>query len=147
MTETTTRRGDRRASGSFDADGLYRAIGEAAPGFLWVVDGSGRFVYVNRFWEEYTGSSLEELNERGWELFNHPAEVARVKEAWQQAIEGGHQFEMDLRYRRRDGAYRWMLARVVPLRGPDGIGGWVGTSVDIDDLKQAQEEVRRREEE
>ena len=126
---------------------LYRAIGEAAPGFLWVVDGTGRFIYVNRTWEEYTGSSLEELNAQGWEQFNHPAELAQVQTLWQEAAERGEQFEMDLRYRRRDGTYRWMLARVAPLRGPAGIEGWVGTSVDIHDLKQAQEELRAREEE
>jgi two-component system, cell cycle sensor histidine kinase and response regulator CckA len=135
------------ASGVVDTEQLYRAIGEAAPGFLWVVDGSGRFVYVNRTWEEYTGSTLHELNEVGWEEFNHPAEVARVQELWQTAVDREEQFEMDLRYRRWDGAYRWMLARVVPLRGPAGVEGWVGTSVDIHELKLAQEELRAREEE
>ena len=133
--------------GIMDNERLYRAIGEAAPGFLWVVDGSGRFVYVNRFWEEYTGSNLQDLNENGWDRFNHPAELARVQSLWQAALEREEQFEMDLRYRGRDGTYRWMLARVVPFRGPAGIEGWVGTSVDIHDLKQAQEELRAREEE
>ncbi|HET6837787.1 MAG TPA: PAS domain S-box protein [Gemmatimonadales bacterium] len=154
MTETTFP-GERRrpqsrphdSGGVVDIEQLYRAIGEAAPGFLWVVDGSGRFIYVNRTWEEYTGSSLEELNEKGWEQFNHPAELSQVQTLWQQAVERGEQFEKDLRYRRRDGKYRWMLARVVPLQGSAGIEGWVGTSVDIHDFKQAQEELRAREEE
>src|SRR3712207_7949638 len=50
-------------------------------------------------------------------------------------------------FRSRDGTYRWMLARVVPLLGAEGIEGWVGTSVDIHDFKEAQEELRAREEE
>ncbi|HEX6433231.1 MAG TPA: PAS domain S-box protein, partial [Gemmatimonadales bacterium] len=95
----------------------------------------------------YTGSSLDQLNEKGWEQFNHPAELSQVQTLWQQAVQRGEQFEMDLRYRRSDGKYRWMLARVVPLRGSAGIEGWVGTSVDIHDFKQAQEELRAREEE
>jgi two-component system cell cycle sensor histidine kinase/response regulator CckA len=153
MTETASR-GERREQshlgdnpGLFDTERLYRAIGEAAPGFLWVVDENGRFIYVNKYWEEFTGSSLEELNERGWEQFNHPAELERVRTLWREAAERGEQFEMDLRYRRRDGDYRWMLARVVPLRGAAGIEGWVGTSVDIHDFKRAQEELRAQEEE
>ena len=55
---------------------------------------------------------------------------------------------MELRYRRHDGVYRWMLARVVPLRDSDGrLQHWVGTSVDIEDLKQAGAELQRREQE
>ena len=124
---------------------LYRAIGAAAPGFLWVVDAEGQFIYVNKAWEEFTGSSLQELNDTGWEQFNHPDEVDQVQALWRQAAERGEQFEMTLRYRRRDGAFRWMLARVVPLRGTAGLEGWVGTSVDVDDLKQTQEALRARE--
>ena len=127
---------------------LYRTLGDAAPGFIWLADAGGRFVYVNKTWEEYTGSTLEQLNELGWEPFNHPSDLAQVREHWSQAAERGEQFEMALRYRRRDGAYRWMLARVVPLRGEAGqLEGWVGTSVDIDELRQTQEALSRSERE
>ncbi|HYF38269.1 MAG TPA: PAS domain S-box protein [Gemmatimonadales bacterium] len=134
-------------AGQLDTAQLYRSIGEAAPGFLWVVDESGRFVYVNKAWEDFTGSNLRQLNEHGWEQFNHPAEIEAVQHSWQAAIERGESFAIDLRYRRRDGVYRWMLTRVAPLRGSAGVEGWVGTSVDIHDFKLAQEELRAREEE
>jgi two-component system cell cycle sensor histidine kinase/response regulator CckA len=127
---------------------LYRTLGDLAPGFLWLVDAAGRFLYANKSWEQFTGSNLERLNETGWEQFNHPDEVAEVRQRWTRASEQGQPFEMELRYRRFDGAYRWMLARVVPLRGSTGqVQGWVGTSVDIDDLKQVEATLRRREQE
>ena len=130
------------------SDHLYRTLGDVAPGFMWAVDTAGRFLYVNRTWELFTGSSLEELNETGWERFNHPDERATVQEKWAQAVESGQLFEMQVRYRRYDGAYRWMLARVVPQRDPAGqIQAWVGTSVDIDDLKRAETGLRRGEQE
>ncbi len=104
-----------------------------APGFLWLADTEGRFIYANRPWERFTGSSLEQLNRLGWERFNHPDEVAEVRERWGRAAERGGQFEMELRYRRHDGEYRWMLARVVPLR--DGTGscrdGWAARSISM----------------
>jgi PAS domain S-box-containing protein len=122
----------------------YRMLGDAAPGFMWLADSAGRFHYVNRTWELYTGSTLEELNERGWQRFNHPDELAAVEEKWSRAVEQGQPFEMELQYRRHDGVYRWMLARVVPHRDSAGhIQGWVGTSVDIDDLKQTETALRR----
>lgn len=127
---------------------LYRTLGDLAPGILWLVDGSGRFVYANKAWEDYTGSSLDQLNQLGWESFNHPAEVSAIRDHWSRATEQGRQFEMELRYRRHDGEYRWMLARVVPIRDPGGeVQGWVGTSVDIHDLKGTQEALRRSEQE
>src|SRR5688500_2081879 len=92
----------------------YRALGEVAPGFLWVTDLSGRVVYANRTWEEYTGSTLRGINAGGWAQFNHPDEVAAVEEKWAQAVRLEQPFEMELRYRRHDGVFRWMLARVAP---------------------------------
>jgi two-component system, cell cycle sensor histidine kinase and response regulator CckA len=127
---------------------LYRALGDQAPGFLWLVDTEGRFIYVNLPWERFTGSNLEQLNRLGWERFNHPDEVAEVRERWGRAAEQGGQFEMELRYRRHDGEYRWMLARVVPIQGQDGqLQGWLGSSVDIHDLKTTQTALRKRERE
>lgn len=155
MADTRYLGGHRRAhaggpgnAGGIATERLYQSLGDSAPGFLWVADASGRFLYVNRTWEEFTGSNLDELNETGWAVFNHPSELDRVQARWTQAVERGEQFEMELRYRRRDGVYRWMLARVAPLQGPAGqIEGWVGTSVDVHEIKQAQEELQRREQE
>src|SRR5687768_14027628 len=128
--------------------GLHGALGDLVPGFLWLVDAEGRFVYVNKSWEQFTGSNLDELNASGWEQFNHPDEVDQVRERWTRAVEQGQQFEMELRYRRHDGEYRWMLARVVPLQDSTGqLQGWLGTSVDIDELKQTQEALHRSEQE
>jgi len=127
---------------------VYRAIGDVAPGFLWLVDASGRFIYVNRTWEEFTGSTLEQLNQDGWEQFNHPEDLDEVAARWAKAGERVEPFEMEVRYRRRDGEYRWMLARVVPLLDSERrLEGWVGTSVDIHQLKEAQDALRRSEQE
>ena len=153
MTDTTFL-GERRRSQlgsagfSYGVERLYRTLGDVAPGFLWLADAAGRSVYVNKTWEEYTGSTLEHLNEHGWAEFNHPSELAEVEARWRRAQETVQQFEMELRYRRHDGEYRWMLSRVVPLMGPaGGLEGWVGTTVDIHNLKEAQEALRDREQE
>jgi PAS domain S-box-containing protein len=126
----------------------YRVLGEAAPGFFWLADPSGRILYANRVWEEYTGSTVHEVNAAGWAQFNHPDELAAVAEKWARAVDVGEPFEMELRYRRHDGVYRWMLTRVTPYRDSDGvIQSWVGTSFDIHDVKKAEVALRRREQE
>ncbi len=122
---------------------LHWTLGEAAPGFVWTVGADGIFQYVNRTWKEFTGSDCEDLNAHGWQRFNHPDELAEVERRWAAAAAGGTAFEMELRYRRRDGPYRWMLSRIVPVKDEHGtVTRWVGSSTDIEDLKQ-MEAVRR----
>jgi two-component system, cell cycle sensor histidine kinase and response regulator CckA len=156
MTDTTflgeRRRGHAHPHAHSDAplheERWYRTLGDAAPGFLWLADAAGRFLHVNRTWQEFTGSNLDELNQKGWEAYNHPAELEQVRARWKEAQEQGQPFEMEVRYLRRDGEYRWMLARVVPLKGAAGeVEGWVGTSVDIHELRQTQEALRLQEQE
>jgi two-component system sensor histidine kinase UhpB len=60
----------------------------------------------------------------------------------------GKPYELEQRYRRFDGVYRWFLVRGVPLKDAEGvIERWYGTLTDIEDRKQAEEalvESRRK---
>ncbi|MEP6687628.1 MAG: PAS domain S-box protein [Gemmatimonadales bacterium] len=130
-----------------ETEQLHRTLGDVAPGFVWTVRADGRYEYVNRTWEEFTGSSCEDLNANGWARFHHPDELAEVERRWTAATGRGTPFEMELRYRRRDDVYRWMLARVVPVKDEDGrVTRWVGSSVDIEDLKQVEASRRASDE-
>ena len=138
VTDTTLRTGED----------WFQVLGEVAPGFLWVTDPTGKILYANRTWEEYTGSTVDAVNNSGWAQFHHPDEVSAVAERWARAIELEQPFEMEMRYRRHDGVHRWMLARVSPYQGPNGrIEKWIGTSVDIDDIKKTEAALLRREQE
>jgi two-component system, cell cycle sensor histidine kinase and response regulator CckA len=135
-------------SGRREPDGLrlFQTLGEVAPGLLWIVDAERRFLYVNRAWEDFTGSSLHQANNLGWRHFHHPDELDAIQGLWRQAIERGQKFETEIRYGGANGEFRWMLTRVVPIGDTAQQSQyWVGTSVDIDDLKRAQVELQRKE--
>jgi signal transduction histidine kinase len=52
----------------------------------------------------------------------------------------GELFEIESRFRRADGQYRWFLTRAVPLRDSRGkIVRWYGTSIEIEDRKRAEQ--------
>jgi PAS domain S-box-containing protein len=136
----------RVAAALRESERLHRTLGDMAPGFVWTVGPDGRVEYVNRTWEEFTGSSRGQLNRGGWQRYNHPDEVPEIERRWRAAMEAGAPFEMELRYRRRDGIYRWMLSRVVPVRDEAGrVSRWVGSAVDIEDMKQSEERLRQAE--
>src|SRR3546814_2132974 len=55
---------------------------------------------------------------------------------------------MKWRMRRADGVYRWMAASAEAMRDQDGhIAQWYGLCHDIDDQLQAEEALRKREQE
>jgi PAS domain S-box-containing protein len=66
--------------------------------------------------------------------------------SWQSIMASGKQGESEARLRRFDGEYRWFLFRANPLRDEFGnIVKWFGINTDIEDLKRAEETLRRSE--
>jgi len=73
----------------------------------------------------------------------HPDDRERILKAWHESVANGTPYEQEERHRGADGTYRWFLARGVPLRDAQGrIVRWYGTNTDIEDRKQAEEELR-----
>jgi len=74
----------------------------------------------------------------------HPDDRDRVLKTWQESVANGTPYEQEERHRGANRQYRWFLARGVPLRDAEGrIVRWYGTNTDIEDRKQAEEELRR----
>src|SRR5262249_25290157 len=71
----------------------------------------------------------------------HPDDREITRGRLREAGETGQPFETEYRLRRKDGQYRWYLARGSPIRNVQGqIVKWIGTSTDIHDLKEAEAE-------
>jgi len=133
----------RRAQAALaKSEELYLSLAEAAPDLMWTVGADGIALHVNRRWVEFTGYTLERLNEAGWTAVAHPDDRARFAELRQRAAEAGLPFEAEGRYRRHDGEYRWFWGRVVPVKGAGGeVAQWVGTFTDITDRKRIEDQL------
>ena len=118
----------------------------------------GSVDFVSHRWLDYVGLSREEMFPTrkplsptlggAWKSTNHPDDLDRALNRWQAALATGEPLELETRYRRADGQYRWFLVRSVPLRDEIGqIVKWYATFTDIDDRKQAEEKLRRSERE
>lgn len=96
--------------------------------------------YFNQRWYDYTGQTAAQARGDGWCRALHPEDAERVCATLARACERGQATELEYRCRRHDGQWRWHLERVHPLRGEGGeIGGWIGTSVDVHDLRQSRQ--------
>jgi PAS domain S-box-containing protein len=121
-----------------------RDLIETIPTHAWTALPDGSEDFVNRYWQEYSGLSVEESAGLGWQAAVHPADLKGHLEKWRTSLATGEPFENEVRYRcAADGQYRWFLARAVPLRDALGkILKWYGISIDIEDRKRAEEEIR-----
>ena len=111
------------------------ALADSIPDIAWSTDAAGETDFLNRRWYEFTGldPSVPPSNAVTDSAF-HSDDVDAYREAWGQALESGEPFEQELRVRRADGTWRWMISRGLPVRDSDGESTiWFGTLTDIDD--------------
>jgi formate hydrogenlyase transcriptional activator len=120
---------------------------ETIPAFVVSALPDGSVDFLSQSLLDYTGLSREQWLGWGWKDIAHPEDADRAVNTWRAALAGGEPLEVEVRYRRADGKYRWYLGRQVPLRDDKGnIVKWYGTLHDIEDRKQAEAALQKSEE-
>jgi PAS domain S-box-containing protein len=126
----------------------WRVLAETVPQLVWTTRPDGLVEYWNQRWYDYSGSSPEQSLGHGWNQFLHPDDYQHTLTVWHHALATGEPYEIE--YRLKDGqtgAYRWFLARGMPVRDEtDQITKWFGTCTDIEDQKQAEQKIKESEE-
>jgi len=126
-----------------ESEARYRTLADTMPQVVFIATASGFVEYVNRPGLEYMGLRLDEAIGFGWLGAIHPEDRQLVADHWLECLNLGNTYEFEHRLRRADGRYRWQLARAVPISGDSGtIVRWIGTSTDIHDHRQVEEELR-----
>jgi PAS domain S-box-containing protein len=117
----------------------FRTLAETLPGFVFTAAAGGGNTYVSPQFCAFTGQTAEQVLREGWSACLHPDDVAPTYAARRQTLAEGTPFEIEYRFRRHDGVYRWFLGRSVPVRDEAGeIVSWIGTGTDIDARKKAE---------
>lgn len=124
----------------------YRHLADTMPLIVWTAQPNGDLDYYNQRWFDYTGMTLEQTQGWGWQPVLHPDDLQRCIDSWKQAVSTGEPYEIEYRFKRFDGEYRWHLGRALPVRDEQSnIVYWVGTGTDIDDQKRVEESVKESE--
>ena len=125
----------------------FAFLADMIPQLVWITDHTGFHTYFNQRWTDFTGYTLaDSVGSDMWNNLLHPDDQARAREVWGRSLATGVAYEIEYRFKARDGSYRWFLAQALPRRGDNGqIVAWFGTCTDIQDQKMAQRALEQRE--
>ena len=124
-----------------------RDLLETIPAMTVTVLPDGTDVFIGKRFVEYSGLSADKARRSGWKATAHPDDVDEHVSKWRSSLVSGEPIEIETRFRRADGEYRWFLARAVPLRDDRGnILKWYEVLTDIEDRKRAEVALRDSEE-
>jgi PAS domain S-box-containing protein len=126
----------------YDSEEQYRSLVTATAQVVWNTNAAGQVDGPLPLWCDFTGQTEEQSQGRGWIESLHPDDRQRTAAVWNVAVKDRTLYDTEYRLRRRDGEYRYVAVRGVPVLAQDGaIREWVGTCTDITERRQAEEEL------
>ena len=142
VTETLRAIHEERATALRLSEERFRHMMETIPSMVWTAGPDGKIIYVNKKWTEYGGPGTEQTSVcPGPGL--HPSDHEHCAEAWTRSVRDGVEYEIEVRHRRHDGAYRWFVTRAVPWKDDQGrVISWFGITTDIHEQKELQDRLR-----
>lgn len=123
-----------------ESENRFRTLANSIPQLAWMMTAEGDIYWYNDRWYDYTGTTYEEMMEKGWQPIHHPDLIDGVVSHFQNAISTGEDWEDTFLLRNKEGEYKWFLSRAIPIRSDNGeIVQWFGTNTDISVQKETQE--------
>jgi PAS domain S-box-containing protein len=121
-----------------------RQILDLAPQIMAVFGPHGEHLYANRRSLDYFGVTLDEWRDTRPGAVGHPDDMERMRSHWDRARSSGSACEIEVRFRKSDGSYRWFLARYNPVHDDQGkLLRWYVACTDIEDRKRTEESLQR----
>jgi len=132
----------REAEGQIAAsEARLRAIVNQATATVAQTDLHGRFQFVNQRCCELLGYPESELLAMRMQDVTDPEDLPRNIELFQRLVQGGPDFVIEKRYRRKDGTAVWMSVSVGGVREGAELRSIVGVGFDISDRKRQEAQL------
>ncbi len=127
-----------------ESEARFKTMADSAPVLIWMSDADSKAIFFNKAWLEFTGNSLEQQLSDGWLESIHPEERNLCYKNLCQVSYESQPIEIQFRIQGVDTQYYWMLGRQVPRFNHEGtLIGYIGSCIDITDIKNAKEQLYR----
>ena len=125
-----------------ESEQRFRSIANSAPVPIWVSRLDGRREFVNSAYRDFLGLPLDEALAFDWREALHPEDAARIERERTAGEAARLPFALEARYRRADGAWRWLRSESQPRWGPAGEHvGFIGVAQDITTSREAEQKL------
>ena len=145
FTETITERKNAEQSIK-DSEERFRTMANEAPLFVWVTDENLQTTYLNKAGLDYF--DLDEsikMSQLSWKKFIHPDDLKRVLAAMNEAARLHVSYTIEMRLKNgSSGEYHWFLDKGAPRYCNEKFTGFVGTTLDIHDRREAEKELEEK---
>ena len=113
---------------------------DIAPAMIWKTDAEGGMTNFSQRWCLFTGRTEEKERGHGWLDGVHPVDLDRWTKLYSSALAEEREFKIDLRIRSASNDFHWVRHHGIPCFTAERVfAGYLGSSFEITDLKQAQE--------
>ncbi len=127
-----------------ESERRFHLMANSAPVMIWIAGTDTLCYFLNKFWLDFTGRTLEQESGNGWAEGVHPADLDRCLATYLSAFEARSDFRMEYRLKRADGEYRWILDNGIPYYTPgNNFAGYIGSCIDITERKQMEEALQK----
>jgi PAS domain S-box-containing protein len=127
-----------------ESEARFQAMADTAPVLIWMTGTDALCNYFNKPWLEFTGRTMEQEIGTGWTEGVHPDDLQGCFDCFLPAFHARKPFRMEYRIKRADGEYRWVIESGIPrYTGSGEFAGYIGSNIDITDLKRAEVERQR----
>ncbi|KAI0158235.1 hypothetical protein GGR57DRAFT_40244 [Xylariaceae sp. FL1272] len=123
----------------------FKLICDTMPQMVWTTTPDGLHDFFNNRWYDFTGLSPDESLGLGWKNPFHPDDMRATEKAWKHSLATGEPYFTEYRCLSKDGEWRWMIGRAMPLKNKDTgkIEKWFGTCTDVHETMEAKLAMKR----
>jgi len=119
----------------------FELIADAIPHMVWEIELDGKVSYINKQWKDWSGLTLEEINNDGWRKITHPDDLDAVAKGWRHAFESNTMYIGECRFKNSEGGYSWFTLKTVPVKNEAGeVERWLGTATNTNDKKLIEQQ-------
>jgi PAS domain S-box-containing protein len=127
-----------------ESEARFRALADSAPALLWVSLPGGSREFVNVAYVDFVGDGYDGALNLDWRTRLHPEDLNRVLREQMAGEASRKSFELEARYRRADGEWRWLRSFSQPRLSPQGdFAGFAGIAFDVTEAKQVEADLQR----
>lgn len=128
-----------------ESENQYRTLTNALPLIIFSIDEQGKILYANEGLSQFTGQSIEDLNQTQWRSVIHPVDYDPFAVLMNDKImSGATNIKLQCRLKNNEtGEYLWHMVSISPLTNDKGaVLYWIGFMVDINAQKVFEQTLK-----